>query len=392
MNILIYLSNQLVLQTQSQTSEELPRQPWSSKFKSILNFLRPKRKRNLNHPASPLVSRTDAVSWPELLQVLERVMGSLSNVTYVALRRTDCDSIAPLLSTGWRAYGSNLRRLSLTIPLEEYATFESPTTFSNLEELDISVSRIIPWSFPRDDKAVIEDLAPFVNGLKSTLRSFSLSLNSCINLSPLFQHLEHFPSLRRIFLAIVIDKVHLSEPTHLERFFLRHSETLQLITLHTSSCIVAGYSGVWKPTNLSPIIFPKLQELELEMREFTETSMITLMFIAHSYHIFDTLTVLRLTNHNLTFAEVDTLASAFSHRRGRDRAGDAFRSLHIDIKKLSPQLVDLLAEKLPDLRKLSLVYCELTDDECMDASHEERSHDSIRASRITFQFHIQICN
>ena len=80
---------------------------------------------------------------------------------------------------------------------------------------------------------------------------------------------------------------------------------------------------------------------------------------AYIQHSRGTLTTLGLTHCSFTLRDLSMLLDFFGRGSSQNAEGAGLKILHVTVQILSPQLLDMLAEKLPQLAKLKLDFVDL---------------------------------
>lgn len=290
------------------------------------------------------------------------VLSGLQNITDYHIMwyglPTIHQSPTPFLVT---AFQPNLRKLSMEVSLENLEKLVSVTgVLDNLEELDIFF-RVDGSDSPVDHTAIMTNyLAPFINHLHPTLQYFAIQSWEPLDFSPLFRALQFFPVLKRFSIAIPNSSPHLGDPSGLRDLLTRQSETLRHLTLRCTQFSGAGLIAdenpvhEWMQKVLCDVTIAGLQTLEVGLGLFPiETAIMCLQRFAK------TLLSLVLTGRYLTYEQISTAVSTFAHCH----ADAGLKTLRLGPLTLSPQLVDLLAEKLPGLGRLELLIREVVPQE-----------------------------
>jgi hypothetical protein len=250
-------------------------------------------------------------------------------------------------------------QLTLEISLEKTVDLLSHTAaLENLEELDlfIRLDHLLPGE--QYEQILVDHLAPAINRLHSSLQKLSLRLCEPLDMSPLFDSLRYLPFLDCLSVSIPLARPHLGHPSGFGKFLDRHSRSLRHLALRASELSGDGLTPTEDPLSewindaLSYVTSPiKLRTLEASLTRFpVEAASMCITRFAR------TLTTLVLTGRHLPYDRVDELLR---------RAGAATRlqTLRLGAVTLSPELVDLLAEKLPALRHLKLLVRDVVGSE-----------------------------
>jgi hypothetical protein len=288
---------------------------------------------------------------------------------------TPAYNMQPFYEAAFAAFGSNLRKLSLSGEMEGFReVLHLSPRLPRLEELHIVFIRRPSLIITNAPEYILRDpVAPFINRHRCTIRSLSISSRSPIlDLSVFFVSLHSFPILQRIALDITFDYSLLSDRSGLDRFIIEHPDTLQHVDFKIGRSLFPGldssaesYRGPWLTQSGSgKTFFSRLKTLKLSA--------------IHPYDFLfcirgsaDTLTKLTIGGRFLAFEEVESLVRVFSHRS----PDYGLRNLCINVSAFSPELVCLLARKLSDLRGLSLNCQEFAM--CESVGHPLRSISSV---------------
>lgn len=273
--------------------------------------------------------------------------------------------LKPLL-TG-TVLSKSLQKLSIQVPPEMLNDIIN-VTLPRLQELechfitgDLSIRKVLE---------MVQPLIVFINNLDRSLRSLTLlstHVSQNLDFTCVFHRLGYFPRLKSFALSIPFDGGHLSEPRRLREFLCKHAQTLEHIRLGAHRATVHAIpldpqlqSSLWIRNTLAHITVPMtaLRTLHIALRplrgDLTQLNT-SLRTLAHQ------LESLTLTDRPLTYREVRGILDAFEHvsRDGRLK----LVNLSIWVQHLSPQLIDLLAERLPKLRTLELGFKEISHQE-----------------------------
>ncbi|KAJ7282041.1 hypothetical protein C8J57DRAFT_1219793 [Mycena rebaudengoi] len=297
-------------------------------------------------------ARTSAVlefrSVPDLIKTMLEVMSNLPHVSHYNIAWSGlssiCDLPVPFLAAAFRP---SVLQLTLEISLEKTVDLLSHTAaLENLEELDlfIRLDHLLPDE--QYEQILVDHLAPAINRLHSSLQKLSLRLCEPLDMSPLFDSLRYLPFLDC-----------LSRASELSGDGLTPTED------PLSEWINDALSYVTSPI--------KLRTLEASLTRFpVEAASMCITRFAR------TLTTLVLTGRHLPYDRVDELLR---------RAGAATRlqTLRLGAVTLSPELVDLLAEKLPALRHLKLLVRDVVGSEGDLPVYCNGSGDSVNSNEQT---------
>ncbi|GLB44321.1 hypothetical protein LshimejAT787_1602510 [Lyophyllum shimeji] len=270
-------------------------------------------------------------------------------------------SLALFLTNSWRAFGLNLRRLTINAPLNGFAALlPPPSELVALEELTLRFST----DLTTDDRAVdtrilTEIISPFLREVSPKLKTFSLMSSALGDHSVLFNSLDYTPCLTTLSLNIGFYPPLLQHTSGLTNFVNRNAETLKHVMLQPletfRSPSVGGsaysYFAGWMTENASNDSFlSNIQTLVVLPSTDSSTRLDAMMTCIPRSK--DTLMNLILGERCMSFAELNTLVANFSHRPG----DQGLKILHVQLISLNPQVFDLLAEKLIGLEDLDVKF------------------------------------
>jgi hypothetical protein len=303
-----------------------------------------------------------------LEQALIDALSCLSNVTVFT---ADWWTLPPekhlqsFLPAAWSAFGSNLQELSLGGNLESIRTLAATATrLRVLQKLRLEFTNDILRRGDQGEKATLVDvIAPFINELSLTLKNLTIVSWSTIDLSSFFLRLGFFPLLQQFEIRVPFNKALSADPSGFTRFLRDHSPTLAYVALrlNPSGSVVDPSEeeslGEWMTmTSSDDIILTNLQSFQMYPTMLLSGFQALLAYLARSA---DTLTALSVRDRYLSYNEADAIISTFLHRPASSR----LTSLRLNMRALSPRLIDLFAAKLPELHTLSLYVGEAWRDE-----------------------------
>ncbi|KIK54646.1 hypothetical protein GYMLUDRAFT_99954 [Collybiopsis luxurians FD-317 M1] len=335
----------------------------------------------------------------DLMQVMMDILTQLPNLTDYHLLWSGLDSAgsypAHVISAPFKL---NLRCIRLEISLEKVPHMLSYYThpLPPVQELDLFI-RVDHRLGPDHYDITLLMLARMINSLHSSLRKLTIQLWEPFDLSPLFASITHLPLLDKLSLSIPMSFPNLGDPAGLISFFKLHSDTLRSLSIRASE--LGGRSlipnefqfGEWMNATFSNVHLSRLTSLEISLYlvPFDAALLCVRRFAS-------TLTSLVFTGLHLTFQDVEQLAAAFSDSSSSltssdddnddsSGRGSKLQYARIGPLTLSPQLVDKLASKFPDIKKLELLVKSVVPYEgdipfmfCGGGSHT--SHAGIRSS------------
>ncbi|KIL62020.1 hypothetical protein M378DRAFT_807280 [Amanita muscaria Koide BX008] len=280
---------------------------------------------------------------------------------------------SPLLVNAYTACASNLRRLSLFATSANFDALFPPnaSALTSLEEFTLSFS-------PREDsKADAKVASTFFQAVASTLASLDISFHGTSDEpSRLLQSLPRktFPKLTSVLLFHSDPPA--SPDSDLIQFLNQHADTLKHLRLrHTKTSPFAS-------DDLDPLLLPVLPHLEtlnILNGPSQELASSEGLHAARAYvqHSGSTLTSLSLKHCSFTLHDLGMLLDLLG--RGSSEGG-GLKSLTVTIHALSPQMLDMMAEKLPQLERLKVDFADLRSNDGEgsragfgDLTHEVRS-------------------
>ena len=266
-----------------------------------------------------------------------------------------------LLLNVYSACASNLQTLSLCIKCADFNVLFPPNAldFTSLEEVSLTY---YPRSDPRPNT---EAALAFFQAITPTLTTLAISFGGDTSDEPL-QLLQSFPRQRGGAVFPKLKSFSLSHSvspaspsSNLMQFLNRHADTLKHLCLqHIKSSPIASKSL------LLPIL-PHLESLNILNRKCEELASGEGLDAARAYvqPCRSTLTCLGLTQCSFTLRDLGMLLDLFG-RGSSENMGGGLKSLTVSVQVLSPHLLDMLAEKLPQLERLEVhfAYLRSTDD------------------------------
>ncbi|KAJ7027854.1 hypothetical protein C8F04DRAFT_71270 [Mycena alexandri] len=298
----------------------------------------------------------------DLVRTMVEVISGLPHVTHYHIAWSGLHSIdnlpTPFLTAAFRP---SVLQLTLEISLEKTVDLLGHTAaLENLEELDLflRLDHVVP---PEEyEQILVEHLAPAINRLHKSLQKFSLRLCEPLDISPLFDSLRFMPALDCLSLSIPMARPHLGHPSGLGKFLNRHRQSLSHLVLRATELSGDGLMPAEDPLSewindaLSFVTGPvKLRTLEASLTLFPiEAAAMCLGRFARTLHS------LTLTGRHLPYDRVEELLGAV-RRAGAGR----LHTLRLGGVTLSPELIDLLAEKLPSLKRLELLVRDVVGSE-----------------------------
>ncbi|KAL0581331.1 hypothetical protein V5O48_000707 [Marasmius crinis-equi] len=296
-------------------------------------------------------------SYDEFQQVMVDVLSSLPNLTDVHLAWSGLpavsDSPVPIICA---AFVPKVRRLWLEVSLEKLG-FMLPhfSSLSDVEELDLFI-RIDHELDPKRYDSILIQFAQTVNNLHRTLRKFAIQLWEPLDLSSFFSSLHRLPFLEHISLSIPLGRPHLGDTDAIADFFNLHSTSLRSLTIRATElgewarASDDSHLCDWIETTFASVRLLRLTSLEISLGLIpVESAMVCIRKFA------GTLKHLVLTGRHLYFHDIEAITSAFPHCVRPSKGFYGLESVRLGSVILNPQLMDMLAERLPYVRKLDLL-------------------------------------
>lgn len=273
-----------------------------------------------------------------------------------------------ILVNAYRSCYSSLRMLSLittSANLKALFPFSNASRCTFLEEVTLSFS---PQSNSSD---IAEAVSAFFQAIAATLTTLNISFssiswhNSLRLLQSLFsRHGDEklFPKLARFSLSHSDGPLTSSNP-YLFRFLNQHADTLKY--LHLQHTVSSSFASDDFDQSLIPVL-PHLETLnilngssssendqELSSSEGLNTARV---YIQHSG---SALTSLGLTHCFFNLHDLGLLLDLLVQKSSESNTTGGLKSLTVTVKILSPQVLDMLAEKLPQLERLMVHFADL---------------------------------
>ncbi|KAH6915735.1 hypothetical protein BKA70DRAFT_1253629 [Coprinopsis sp. MPI-PUGE-AT-0042] len=362
--------------SQSRPESPIKNRSIRSIFGEIANLLQPEQR--TRHPRYRM--RRSLKRREDIAQLLSEVLAGLPNVTdyYVSWYGSPPPTHLPasFLSSPFQ---SSLRKLSLNISLHNIPCLLAPGIHipPQLEELHLSIHSEHVVRQRESDHILRCYLAPAINALQATLKTFVISSWEPSDLSPLFHNLAQFSDLGDLSINIPVEPCHLGDPSGLNGFLGKHHSSLRCLRLRPTQYGVgisaAGGGGgaadldslhEWISDAISGVNFANLRALDLASPLFPiDTSLVCLQQFSNR------LTSLSLTGPYRSYDDVadalHLLMATYQTSAFRGVAiGSQLSSLRIGPVTLSPELVDLVAERLPHLRSLVLLVRDIYPSIC----------------------------
>ena len=283
----------------------------------------------------------------DVVRILLEVLRGLPNitdcyVTWCGLPYISATAV-PFVSTVFQA---NLRKLSLDLSLENMPNLLGPSFHvQNLEELHLCIHSENIESAVERSEIMRSYLAPAISRHHSTLHILIIESWITADLSPLFLAIDPLPALQDLSIGIPIESIHLGDPSGLTRFLNIHNSNLHSLQLRASQYGGLGLTpnpisfGNWVKDAIEHVHLTKLRVLDIRSNLFPiDTSVLCLRQFCK------TITSLSLTGCYRSYDDVDEVIDLLV----------PLVTLRIALISLSPQLIDLLSDKLLKLSRLEL--------------------------------------
>ena len=262
-----------------------------------------------------------------------------------------------LLLNVYSSCASNLRRLSLCIKYADFNVFFPPNdlNLTPLEEVALTFyPRIGPWPDA-------ETVSAFFQAIASTLTTLVITFSGGTSDEPL-RMLQSFPRQRggavfpKLTTFSLFHPVSPASPSsNLMQFLNQHAGTVKHLCLQGTPI---AFKSLLVP------ILPRLESLNIlsnpkyRKREEAASGEGLDGALAYVQHSRSTLTSLGLTQCSFTLRDLGTLLDFFG-RGSSKQVGGGLKSLTVSVQVLSPHLLDMLAEKLPQLERLKVDFAYL---------------------------------
>jgi hypothetical protein len=255
-----------------------------------------------------------------------------------------------VLEAGWPVFAANVTTLSLNVPLEEIHLFVPSHKLLRLESFSIDINSFLSTSEPNE--VIRSTLLPFLINLGPTLRLLKLCARAPnVDMSSILANLPHMPYLRNLDISHPFLSLELTSLVGHRLFLEAHQSQLQHLSVdfveQSSSLNITGeiFNQEW-----CRVLLPALQFLFFRFSGFTASSSEA---AAVPYFQRQIPTLKSLVVHPLCFS-YSQMASIFTGLKAGGCKPIALRTLDMEIQCLSPDLLSLLANGIPQLRSLKL--------------------------------------
>jgi hypothetical protein len=302
------------------------------------------------------------------MQLLVTAIERMTNVTEFIVDGEDhaVKDLETFLPTAWKSFGPGLRSLTLgrtfasVKALVLSLTAAPATRLVALEELclEFDHERIYTkWgsSCTMDTFTMRYVIAPFINSLAPQLRHLAIIVYPYeFDLCPLFSALvPSFPVLRHITIQAPFSQTWSSNPSVLANFLRHNARTIRAADL----AFVPPYVGYVRDDGLAnwleklgddPVVLSRLRSLNIYPSSLGSVGYNALVSLTRRSA--KTLTSLSIFDRYLTYEEVTAIVNIFSATDSRCN----LVTLRINLRKIDPPIIRLLAINLPRLKNLNL--------------------------------------
>ncbi|KAF8653604.1 hypothetical protein AX16_003848 [Volvariella volvacea WC 439] len=267
--------------------------------------------------------------------------------------------LGPFYATAWKCFGPTLHRATLGGNLEGYRVFTmSNPPFVALQELFIEFTND-GFNAPSSGTNSVEILSKNVGSLLRTLaprlRVLGIQSWASLDLSSFFTALPPFPCIEYFRIRTPFNISFASDPSGLSRFLSQVSPTLRTLELRLTPTGAALYTNVgevlsqWLHQTMSTIPrFRSLRTLQFYPTQFSGGLEALLTILRASQ---ETLESLSIKDRYLQFQEVERVIEALGEDCG-------LVTLRLNVLCLKPELIHLLARRLPYLKDLTIYIAE----------------------------------
>ena len=291
---------------------------------------------------------------------------------------TPVRQLESFLPFAWSTFGRNLQKVSLGGNLARIQTLVSSAHhLPSLRELRFEfTNNILRVDDVADMTTLADVIAPLINSVSSTLETLAISSWASIDLSEFFLKLGFFPLLRHFTARVPFNKAFSVNPDGFTRLLRDHSHTLTSVALrlNPSGSMVnpsteESLCSWMTSTSSDPLILNNLTTIQMYPTSLATGFEAFLTFLGRSA---DTLTEVRVRDRYLSYDEVESVISTFSHRPAASR----LTILRLNVRILSLRLIDLFAATLPALFELCLYTGESWRDGGVEGTPSVSQHSS----------------
>ncbi|KAF9467581.1 hypothetical protein BDZ94DRAFT_1318558 [Collybia nuda] len=314
-----------------------------------------------NSPSILLEHRLGTMFSPgEIMRAMIKAISGMVNVMEYDFEWRDLpmnEDTQIFLMAARNTFATGLCKLVLSAQISKLVQLLTMTDFERLEEIEFSFEYtpleasggttpkyiLLAENLDRDLLAV--QVASFINRLSSSLRCLTISSLAQCDHSPFFQCLTFLPALRYLAIRMAFDMGHLMNPAGFFRFLITQASTLFTLELRPD-----------RPPSKNHMLAQYRQDLvEVVLRANLESLTIPSFDQQIAVSLIDksiaSLTSLSLLHRFLNVTEVAEIVNMFSTA---GRAHNLIR-LSLEVKSMSPRLMNVLSVGLPALASLTLV-------------------------------------
>ncbi|KAJ7280171.1 hypothetical protein C8J57DRAFT_120430 [Mycena rebaudengoi] len=263
-----------------------------------------------------------------------------------------------ILDVAWPAFGS-LRTLNISaLPGRFSAVVSSIVSLDQLEELTLELFRppTGSQSLGIHDASFPESVARFFAWVNPRLETLSIKFALDFDFSCLFDQLQSFKNLRRLFLQIVLDHDGvIPDSSGLEHFFAHAALELRHLTLSLHYSAISSAHRTVRGLAMACACIPRLETLHIHFG-MPRTGLSTTL-LAELRSVFNgarhTLHTLVLEGISLNYDDLEAVTSIFADL-------GALRSVTLGVLTLTPSHIDLLAKNLPSIGTLGVIFSHLS--------------------------------
>ncbi|KAJ7626287.1 hypothetical protein DFH06DRAFT_737426 [Mycena polygramma] len=237
----------------------------------------------------------------------------------------------------------HLRTLKIECSLDKAEhLFLRTAVLPRLEEFTLCIRDDHAGNLDAAGYIMVHHIARLLNNTHRTLRSFSFETSLSTDFAPLFSALGFFPHLATLALTVPTAAPHLGDPSAVKRFLQLHHATVERFTLRgfCTNKLRADTVGLWLSECLRGVTFSALHTLSVGT-SFIPVEVVMLCVEQWA----DTLRDVDVSGEYLSFDAVEDVLMRGDMRLER---------LDVGVACLCPEIMDLLAEHLPGLSKLTL--------------------------------------
>ena len=296
---------------------------------------------------------------------VQTTMESVSHLTNISSITIECSNaynlgmfkkLTPVILSRWEPSRNTLTSLTLSIPLERLSTLV-PTyliTFPHLESISIAFFTLRHSHTPHDIlvEALNSTVLPFINQHGLSLRALKVELRTVkFDLTPFLAGMKFLPNLQSLSFPVT----QAMQPRTIQTFLQSSSESLRNLEISFAFFIPDSnsFATICRYLKDIEISLPHIQNLTIDFNDHPGTFG-QLATLAQMFQSSDNLISLKLMRKSLIGTEV----SSFLDPASKVPGFTGLRHLHIGISNFTPQVIDLLAARLPNL--CELVVCVLS--------------------------------